>query len=123
MGRIVVGNKNQLKNETSMLYAQVDHNMVSNVLTLNDPGLIPLFEEGHQYLIRIDELPSIPGIGWSYDGDNFLPPEPESPKGKRLPSVDRDTRDQIDAVEGTIVFNTDTKKLNLFDGEVWSELA
>ena len=54
-----------------MIYAQVLNGIVQNIIILNDESLIPLFLEGFQYIIRIDDINPIPGIGWFYDGVNF----------------------------------------------------
>src|SRR5271165_1689723 len=58
------------------VYAQVLKNTIVNTIVLNDPSLIPLFSDGYQYFVEIDQLDPEPGIGWAYDGQKFSPPPP-----------------------------------------------
>ena len=57
-----------------MTYAQISDGVVENTIILDDVSLIPQFAAGFDYFVRIDELDPVPGIGWSYDGNNFSPP-------------------------------------------------
>lgn len=60
-----------------MVYAQIKNNEVKNTIVLNDDSLLPVFSQNWDHCIRIDELRPMPGIGWSYDGQEFAPPPPE----------------------------------------------
>lgn len=57
-----------------MVYAQVKDGIVQNCIVLADAASEPLFKEGFDELIRIDQLDIRPSIGFSYDGQNFQPP-------------------------------------------------
>jgi len=57
-----------------LTYAQISDGVVENTIILDDVSLIPQFAAGFDYFVRIDELDPVPGIGWSYDGNNFSPP-------------------------------------------------
>lgn len=106
----------------SMQFAQIKNNLIENVIALNDLSLLPLFSIGYDLVIRIDELNPVPGIGWSYDGMDFTAPPPPEPMGKKIPIMTTDDRDSITA-EGTLIYNSDSKVLEFFDGDVWHELA
>lgn len=54
-----------------MIFAQVKDGIVKNIVVLDDMGLAPLFSEGFDYFIRVDQIPNYPGPGDSYDGVNF----------------------------------------------------
>jgi hypothetical protein len=58
-----------------MKYAQILNSLVANVIVLDDESLAPIFKEGFDDLVRVDELDIKPDIGWSYDGTNFLQPQ------------------------------------------------
>lgn len=60
-----------------MIYAQIKNNLVQNCIVLDNATLEPLFLEGFDYLIRIDNLDPQPGIGYSFDGQSFSPPIPQ----------------------------------------------
>jgi hypothetical protein len=57
-----------------MIFAQILNGIIMNTIILNDLSLIPLFTEGFDSCIRIDQLSIQPSIGWTYDGTNFSPP-------------------------------------------------
>lgn len=59
-----------------MIYAQIKDNIVSNIIILDDESLIPLFSEGFDLLMRVDQLGLYPSSGWGYDPDTqtFSPP-------------------------------------------------
>lgn len=61
------------------LYAQISNGIVVNVIVLNDQTLVSLFSQGFDYFIEVDQLPGSPGIGWTYDGNNFYPPQSLQP--------------------------------------------
>jgi hypothetical protein len=50
-----------------MIYAQITNNLIVNLIELDDPALIPLFQQGYDYCIRIDNLSSMPTVGWAYN--------------------------------------------------------
>jgi hypothetical protein len=56
------------------IYAQILNGVVVNIIILNDSTLEPLFAQGFDACIQIDQLSPQPGIGWSYDGQSFTPP-------------------------------------------------
>ena len=57
-----------------LIWAQILNGVVVNIIVLNDTTLIPIFTQGFDYLIEIDQLTPQPGIGWTYDGTNFTQP-------------------------------------------------
>jgi hypothetical protein len=50
-----------------MIYAQINQNVIVNVVDIEDPTLIPLFAEGFDLFLRIDNLPIVPVMGWVYN--------------------------------------------------------
>lgn len=54
-----------------MIYAQILNNLVVNIIVIDDVELIPLFSEGFDYFIEIDNIIPQPQIDWLYDGNNF----------------------------------------------------
>lgn len=63
-------------------WAQIKSGIVANTILLEDESLTSTFSEGYDAFIRIDQLSPVPGIGWSYDGSNFTPPDQTNPPGK-----------------------------------------
>lgn len=61
-----------------MIYAQILNGTVINVIVLADEDLIDTFSEGFDHFVEIEQVPGSPGVGWSYDGTDFSPPEPLS---------------------------------------------
>lgn len=57
-----------------MVYAQIKSEKVINCIILDDESLLPLFQEGYDLVIRIDELSPRPGPGYSYISGEFSPP-------------------------------------------------
>lgn len=57
-----------------MIFAQIKENIVCNVIVLDDMDLISHFAESLTYIINITDMIPQPGIGWSYDGENFTAP-------------------------------------------------
>lgn len=61
-----------------MVYAQISGNIIRNTIVVAEyESNLDLFLEGFDHLIRIDNLSPTPGIGWSYQDENFNPPPPE----------------------------------------------
>lgn len=58
-----------------MIYAQIKNGIIENRIVLDDPKLEPLFLEGFDFLVRVDNLEPQPNIGWTYDGVKFHPSE------------------------------------------------
>lgn len=58
-----------------MNYAQIKNGIVKNTIVLEDSSLEYLFLEGFDYFINISDIEPTPGIGWSYDGQNFQSPQ------------------------------------------------
>lgn len=57
-----------------MIYAQIKDGVIKNTIKVDENTDLSLFLEGFDHLIRIDNLDTIPGIRWSYDGASFAPP-------------------------------------------------
>ena len=59
-----------------MVYAQINQNIIVNAVDIEDPILIPLFSEGYDLFLRIDNLSTIPSISWTYNPVtcSFSPP-------------------------------------------------
>lgn len=56
-------------------YAIINSNVVENVIVADSAFAIQYkIDFNHQYVIRIDNLDPIPGIGWLYDGSSFSQP-------------------------------------------------
>lgn len=73
-----------------MIFAQIKNSLIQNTIELNNESLLHLFQndpltnDPYDIVLRIDEINPRPGIGYSYDGENFqsppveeLPPEEE----------------------------------------------
>lgn len=60
-------------------YAQIKNGIVENVIVLNDSNLESTFSAGFDHFINLGDTRDVdqPGPGWTYDGDNFSPPEEE----------------------------------------------
>jgi hypothetical protein len=50
-----------------MIYAQINQNVIANVIDIEDVTLLPLFAKGFDLCLRIDGLDIIPSIGWTYN--------------------------------------------------------
>jgi hypothetical protein len=50
-----------------MIYAQINQNVIANVIDIEDITLVPLFAEGFDLLLRIDGLNIVPSMGWIYN--------------------------------------------------------
>lgn len=61
-----------------MVYAQVLNGLIQNIIVLKDSSLLPIFSQGFDYCIQVDNLNPEPMIGWLYDGVNFSQPTPIS---------------------------------------------
>lgn len=63
-----------------MKYAQIKDELIKNVILVEEGASLEQFSSGYDDLVRIDNITPIPGINWSYDGNNFsaptTPPEP-----------------------------------------------
>jgi len=63
-----------------MIYAQIKNGFIMNIIYLLDTDILSLFytdpltNDIFDYVIRIDNLDPQPCIGWTYDGENFYPP-------------------------------------------------
>jgi len=60
-----------------MTYAQILNGIIVNIIDLEDPTLVPIFSEGFDSCLEIDNLSIVPNIGWYYDVPStaFYPPE------------------------------------------------
>lgn len=54
-----------------MIYAQISNGLVANIIQVDDVSVVPLFTDGYDACIRIDNITPQPCIGWSYDGNIF----------------------------------------------------
>lgn len=59
-------------------YAQIVNNLVANTIAVSADMDPSMFQEGYDYLLRVDNLSPQPGIGWGYDGESFTPPAVQS---------------------------------------------
>lgn len=57
-----------------MIYAQIKDGVIVNNIVVDENTPMELFSAEFDYFLRIDNLASNPGIGWTYDGENFIPP-------------------------------------------------
>ncbi len=57
------------------VWAQIKNGVVENAIVLNDESLIPIFSEGFDYFVRIDEMDPRPGPQWLFDGQVFTNPD------------------------------------------------
>lgn len=59
-----------------MVYAQILNGIIVNIIELDDSSLVSLFAQGYDSCLEIDQLSTIPSIGWFYDtiSGNFFPP-------------------------------------------------
>lgn len=62
-----------------MIYAQIKDGVIRNTAVVLDEDVLSLISEGYDEVVRIDEIDPQPGIGWSYDGNDFTAPPPEPP--------------------------------------------
>lgn len=72
-----------------MIYAQIKDGVVSNIIVLNDEQYIPLFSQGFDELLRVDQLLPYPSPGWTYDGQDFFPPEQEEERPENLEALNQ----------------------------------
>lgn len=54
-----------------MIYAQIKNEEVYNKILIDDESKIPLFAQGFDGCIRVDNLKIIPDIGWYYRNGTF----------------------------------------------------
>jgi hypothetical protein len=62
-----------------MIFAQITDNLIVNTIQIDDIAVVPMFTEGYDACVQIDNIAPQPAIGWSYDGTDFtnqatLPP-------------------------------------------------
>lgn len=69
-----------------MIFAQIKDGLVVNTITLDDASILSLFQndpvsgEPYDHVLQIDFLYPRPGIGWTFDEIQFIPPpKPEDP--------------------------------------------
>lgn len=65
-----------------MVYAQIQNQLIENIIVLNDTSLLPFFSNDtdgnpYEYVLQIDQLYPRPGIGWIFDGIMFYSPTPQ----------------------------------------------
>lgn len=59
-----------------MIFAQIKDSLIVNTIVLNSAADLQLFTNGFDYVLQIDYQYPQPGIGWTFDGIQFLPPPP-----------------------------------------------
>ena len=57
-----------------MIYALINNGIVENTIVA-EPDFISIIENDYEYIVQISTDPGNPSIGWSYDGQNFHPPQ------------------------------------------------
>lgn len=57
-----------------MIYAQIKSDVVVNCIVVDENTPMELFSRGFDYFLRIDNLETVPGMGWGYDGAHFIAP-------------------------------------------------
>jgi hypothetical protein len=57
-----------------LTFAQILNTIIVNIIDLEDSTLVPLFAEGFDSCLEIDQLSPTPGINWYYDGTDYWPP-------------------------------------------------
>lgn len=57
-----------------IIYALISNGVVQNIIVA-DANFIAGISANWQHCVRIDQLDPVPGIGWSYDGATFTPPQ------------------------------------------------
>lgn len=72
-----------------MIHAQILNGIVKNIIVTDENTPMDLFEAECDVIVRIDELESMPNIGWTFDGEEFAPPAGEGPKPIKDVIVDR----------------------------------
>jgi hypothetical protein len=50
-----------------MTYAQILNGIIVNIIDLEDSTLVPIFAQGFDSCLQIDNLSTVPDIGWYYD--------------------------------------------------------
>lgn len=82
-----------------MIYAQITNGVVLNTISLDDPGLIPVFKEGYDYILPIGALIPQPEISWTYDSGSGIFSAPvvalDQLKEERYSQVDQRTGELI----------------------------
>jgi hypothetical protein len=59
-----------------MIFAQILNSIIVNIIVLDDASQASVFAQGYDACLEIDQLNTIPSIGWFYDivSGNFFPP-------------------------------------------------
>src|SRR5271166_2336795 len=97
-----------------MIFAQVLHGVVINMIELDDPSLIPTFLDGFDYCLQVDILPTMPQLGWTYNPalQTFNPI-------KVAGGSDTDIQyNNSGVIEGTDNFTFDGNNVNVSNGVV-----
>lgn len=67
-----------------MLFAQINDNVIQNIIVLDNSSMSSIFSAGFQYFIQVDILNPQPDVGWTYDGTTFSPPMPIGPSALQV---------------------------------------
>lgn len=57
-----------------MIFAQIKDGLIVNTIVLDSSNDLSLFTSGFDYVLQIDQQYPRPGISWSFDGIQFIPP-------------------------------------------------
>lgn len=77
-----------------MIYAQINNGIIQNTIITDINTNLAEFSQNFDSFIRIDTLPIVPGIGWTYDGVKFLAP----PKVQPVVTGNQQISELIDAL-------------------------
>lgn len=61
-----------------MILAQIKNGIIINVVVVDDETKVPWLTHGFDQVVIISQEPDGPGIGWTYDGENFIAPVVEA---------------------------------------------
>jgi hypothetical protein len=124
LGQIPNSNvQNQTQGAVAMIMAQILKGIIQNIIVLDDASLIPIFQQGFDFLVDITNLSPQPQIGDSYDGKTFTPnTAPNLPAVVPNISVDTPTRDSLILTPGMMIFNSDVNQLQYYNGTKWISL-
>lgn len=67
-----------------MIFAQIKNGVILNTIVLANETNVSLFEDGFDACIRIDTITPHPAIGWTYENEEFSPPEAPTPPSPTL---------------------------------------
>lgn len=57
-----------------MEYAQIKDGVVVNVIVVDENSPFEELSKNFDLFLRVDDIPDLVGIGFTYDGETFTPP-------------------------------------------------